>query len=55
MDCRFGMHKVETTYIPSNQVQDFIDKEEQHNDTNCKFTVDNYKEMKDEIALSMLG
>jgi len=38
IDFRFGVNKMETSYIPSNQVQAFIDKEEQHSDTNCKFT-----------------
>ncbi len=38
VDFRFGVHKVKTTYIPSNQLQDFINGEEQHNDANCKFT-----------------
>jgi hypothetical protein len=27
IDFRFGTHKVETTYIPSNWMQDFIDEE----------------------------
>ncbi len=35
---KFGVHKVEPIYIPSNQVHDFIDGKEQHNDANCKFT-----------------
>jgi hypothetical protein len=35
---RFGAHKVETTYIPSNRVHDFIDGEEQCSNANCKFT-----------------
>jgi hypothetical protein len=38
VDFRFGAHKVETTYIPSNRVQDFINEEEHHNDANYKFT-----------------
>jgi hypothetical protein len=35
---RFGVHKVKTTYIPSNQMQDFIDEKEHCSDTNWKFT-----------------
>jgi len=38
IDLSFGRHKIETTYILSNRVQDFINMEEQHNDTNYKFT-----------------
>jgi hypothetical protein len=38
VDFRFGVQKVETIYIPSNQVQDFIDEKEQCNDANYKFT-----------------
>ncbi len=38
IDFRFGVNKVETSYIPSNQVQAFIDKKEQHSNTNYKFT-----------------
>jgi hypothetical protein len=34
---KFGAHKVETTYIPSNCVYDFIDGEEQCSNANCKF------------------
>jgi hypothetical protein len=37
-DFKFGGHKIKTTYIPSNQIQDFINGEEHCNDANCKFT-----------------
>jgi hypothetical protein len=38
IDFNFGTHKIETTYILSNWVQDFINKEEQCSDAYCKFT-----------------
>jgi hypothetical protein len=38
VDFRFGVHKVEIIYIPSNQVHDFIDEKEQRDDANYKFT-----------------
>jgi hypothetical protein len=35
---KFGVHKVETTYIPSNWMQNLIDMEERCSNANCKFT-----------------